>query len=137
MMSSKSLNTDVDEFIRRFWDWKVDQNGGQWLPNVDVLEKPDAYFVTVEVPGLAKEDVEVDLSGDVLTIRGERIREEASGDDHFRILECSHGRFERNLTFPTAISKDTVHADLFNGILKIRVNKAKAEVPTKIQIKTH
>lgn len=138
MMSApgKSMEKDVDDFIRRFWDWRKEQNGIEWAPNIDVLEKPDAYLVCVEVPGLEKDDVHLDMSGDTLTIRGERKREETSEDDHYQVTECVCGRFQRTLTFPTALAKDGIDAELHNGILKIRLNKEKAATPTKIKIKS-
>ncbi len=135
-VSGKNFDKDVDEFIRHFWDWKAEKNSIEWMPNVDVLEKPNAYYVTVELPGLDKDDVQVDLSGDVLTIRGECKREEVSEDDHYRMTECASGKFQRSLTFPNALSTDAIEADMHNGMLKIRLNKSKAITPTKIKIKT-
>lgn len=136
-MPGKNLEKDVDEFIRRFWDWRTEHDGTEWTPNVDVLEKPNAYLVFVELPGIEKEDVQLDVTGDVLTIRGERIREECSEDDRYQMTECYCGKFQRTLTFPIALSKDSIDADLHNGILKITLNKVKTATPTKIKIKSH
>jgi HSP20 family protein len=139
MMStpSKTFEKDVDEFIRHFWDWKAEKSDIEWMPSVNVLEKPEVYLVTAELPGMEKDDVQVDLSGDVLTIKGERRSEEVSEDDHYRITECSFGKFQRSLTFPNALATDGVDAEMHNGILKIKLKKSKAVAPTKIKIKAH
>lgn len=98
-----------------------------WVPPVDLCENPDAYVLTVEVPGLKREDIQVDATAEVVTIRGHR-PPQACCPERYDQLERGQGQFSRSFRFALPISPDAVVADLARGVLTIRIPKA--EHPT-------
>lgn len=132
-----------DELIRdTFRDYLVPFGYGpdvgimRFSPRVNVTETPDAYELECELPGVAPDDVKVTLSGDTLTIQGEKKREEKRESDTWHVTERSYGAFQRSFTFPTDVDPDSVEATSDNGVLTIRVMKAKEQQPRRIQIKS-
>jgi HSP20 family protein len=105
-----------------------------WNPDIDVIDKPEAYVVKAEVPGLKTDEIKITLTGGTLTLEGEKKEEKRQEEEHFRHVERSHGRFERTFTFPTAVNEKNVEADLNDGILVVRIMKASENKPTKIKI---
>jgi HSP20 family protein len=102
--------------------------GGRGCPApLDIYENPDALTVRVEVPGFAKEDFEISLQDDNLTISGER---RPDGDGSRR----SAGRFSRTVTLPRAVSNDAVTARYENGVLTITLPTAEEAKPRKIEV---
>ncbi len=101
---------------------------------VDIREEDDAFFVDAEVPGLAAEDVDVDVEKNVLTIRGERKIENEENGDKFRRVERRYGSFSRSFTLPDTVEADAISADLNNGVLSLRLPKKEAPTPRKIAV---
>ncbi|GMR12328.1 MAG: Hsp20/alpha crystallin family protein [Gemmatimonadota bacterium] len=99
--------------------------GGAWAPAVSVEESADELVFTVEVPGVAKEALSVDVTNDVLTIRGEKTeeREEKSDDYKHHVVERRFGSFQRTFRLPRTVSVDDVHADYKDGLLSVRAPK--------------
>ena len=126
---------DGDSYWRRFLQ-PVEEADMAWAPVVDITEKPEAYVVRAEIAGLKAKEVDVTLVGDVLTIRGEKKRDETKKDEHGQLIERRYGAFERSFTFPTPVNPDNVEADLVDGVLTIRVMKKEEGKHAKIAIKT-
>jgi len=101
---------------------------------LEVWETEDAYEVLVEVPGLEPSDLEVTYHDDALTLKGERTPPEREGDR--RLGRLSYGRFEQTLRFGSAVEADAIAAEAKHGVITIRVPKAEAAKPRKIQITT-
>ncbi len=125
----------MSEFFRAFPP-AGDGDTGRFTPRVDVLESTESYAVKVEVPGMNPKDIQVNLVGDTLTIKGERKREETRDTDHWHVVERSFGSFERSFSFPSAVRSDDVEAEVKDGILTIQVHKAKEALPKQIPIRT-
>src|SRR6202011_624095 len=89
----------------------------RWNPAVDVYQDKDHFTVYAELPGLKKEEIEISLNGDTLTIGGER-KQEASEDKSVR-TERFFGKFQRSLTLPVAVTSEKVTATYQDGILKV------------------
>lgn len=102
---------------------------------VDIREEEDAFFVDAEVPGLAAEDVKVDVEKNVLTIRGERKTESEEGEGKYRRVERRYGSFSRSFTLPETVDPDSISADLRDGVLGIRLPKKEAPTPRNIAVK--
>jgi HSP20 family protein len=100
-----------------------------------VIEKPEAYLVKVDVPGLKAEDIDVNLTGDLLTLRGERKQEEKKEGHHYQVFERRYGAFERAFTFPTSVDPDHVEAEIKDGVLTVRVMKREEGKSAKIKVK--
>ncbi|MCC7195687.1 MAG: Hsp20/alpha crystallin family protein [Gemmatimonadaceae bacterium] len=97
-----------------------------WMPAVDVMENGNEYMFKVELPGMKREDVTVTWEKEVLTIRGEKVREEKGKEngERFHLYERTYGEFNRTFTFPAAVVPDKITAEMTDGILTVKVPKA-------------
>ena len=91
--------------------------------------------MTVEVPGLKAEEIDVHLTGDVLTLRGERTEEEKKEGAHYQIREMRYGTFERTFNFPTHVDARHVEAEIEDGLLTVRVMKREEGKAAKVKVK--
>jgi HSP20 family protein len=108
-----------------------------WTPAIDVYETDDRYVVAAELPGLARENIDLALEDSRLTIRGQRIdRTTASGNVvHFHQVERGHGGFARTFDFASKIDTESVSADLADGVLTITLPKAAPAPARKIEVR--
>lgn len=104
----------------------------RWTPALDVYQDKDQFTVVAELPGLKKEDIELSLHNDVLTISGER-KQEKQGEEGYR-NERFFGRFQRSVTLPTSVAGDKVKATYQDGILKVVLPKAEEAKPKQIEV---
>ena len=108
---------------------------GGWLPAVDLREEDHQYVIDVELPGIKKEDIEVHMENNLLTIRGERhFREEAKREGYHRV-ERAYGKFARSFSLPTRVNPEGISASYKDGILEVLVPKAEESKPKRIDIK--
>jgi len=101
-----------------------------------VYETDDRYVVTAELPGLARDDIELALDTARMTIRGTRADSPARGGEivHFHQVERGHGAFSRTFEFAERIAVSAVTADLTSGVLTVTLPKAPPEAPRKIEV---
>jgi HSP20 family protein len=104
----------------------------RWNPAVDVYQDKDQFTVYAELPGMKKEEIEISLNGDTLTISGER-KYEGNADQGFR-TERFFGKFQRSLTLPVAVNAEKVNATYKDGILKIVLPKTEEAKPKQIPV---
>lgn len=95
------------------------------LPAIDMYEEGDALVVQAELPGLEKEDLEVSVSGNVLTISGKKEKEEKVEKRNYRRMERSTGSFTRSVMLPVEVELDKVTASYKDGVLEVRAPMAK------------
>ena len=131
------LATLRDEFDRLFdFSWPSRDTGllGGWSPALDVYDTKENLVVTVEVPGMKKEDIEISLHDGLLTVSGERkdLREQTEGQA-FR-SERYFGKFQRSLSLPSAVDGNKVKANYKDGILSIHLSKAEEAKPKQISV---
>jgi HSP20 family protein len=109
-----------------------------WMPSVEVSEKGDEILVHCELPGMSKEDVEIVLQNNVLTIRGEKKeeRKEEAESKRYLVYERNYGAFARSFTLPTNVSADKVSATFDKGVLSIHLPKTAEAKDRLIPIKT-
>ena len=100
-----------------------------WMPPVEVEEKEGRFLVRVELPGMRKEDVKVDLAEGLLTIEGERKHEEERKEKDYYRTERSYGRFARTITLPAEAQVDTATASFADGVLEIAMKVKAPETP--------
>ena len=96
---------------------------GEFMPPIDMTETPDAVVLTVEVPGMTREDLQVSIENGILTLRGEKREEERREGEQWHRYERRYGRFERNLRLPEYVDPERVEARYENGILRLQVPK--------------
>jgi HSP20 family protein len=94
-----------------------------WVPPVDLSELTDRYLLTVELPGLSREDVHIDFLDGTLTIRGQRPGQTCC-PERYQQLERGQGQFSRSFRFATAVDSESISADLAEGVLTVQVPKA-------------
>jgi HSP20 family protein len=104
-----------------------------WAPVVDILETASDLIVRAEVPGMNREDIDIEVTSESLTIRGERKIEDGEKDSYIRV-ERPHGPFERSFTIGVPVQPDKVKASYRNGVLEIVIPKAEEVKPKKIAV---
>ena len=108
-----------------------------FVPAVNTRETDDAYYIEVDLPGVKKEDINIDVKDNVLTISGERKIEEERKEDDFYRVESVYGTFERSFTLPEDVDVDKIEAEAKDGVLTVKIPKAQSveKTPKKIEIK--
>ncbi len=108
-----------------------------WRPPIDVYETDDRYVVAAELPGLAREHIELALEATRLTIRGRRADRPSDAADvlHFHQVERGHGEFARTFEFAARIDVDAVSADLVHGVLTVTLPKSPEAPLRKIEVR--
>jgi HSP20 family protein len=127
-----------DDFFgdRDFNPWSpAARSAASFNPAVDIVEKGDAYLVKAEVPGLAPENIEVQVENDVLTVRGERKYENEEESGGYRRVERSYGSFTRSFVLPKGTQADAIEAQVDNGVLTVTIPKISAPPPRKVEVK--
>ena len=104
---------------------------------VDVSETDDSFIVKASLPGINPEDLDISMTDNVLTIKGEIKMEEEKEGEKYHIRERRYGRFMRSLTFPVPVDADKIEATYENGVLTLVLPKAEEAKPKKIEIKTN
>jgi HSP20 family protein len=106
-----------------------------WAPALDISERKDAYLVTVELPGLKPEDLDITLEDGLLTIQGERQFTSESSEQQFHRVERRYGAFRRSITLPAHVTAEGIQASFEDGVLQILVPKAEEAKPKRIQVR--
>ena len=106
-----------------------------WAPALDISERKDAYLVTVELPGVETEDLEITLEDGLLTIQGERHFAHDSSEQQFHRVERRYGAFRRSITLPAQVQAEQIEASFDNGVLQIMVPKMEEATPKRIQVR--
>jgi HSP20 family protein len=106
-----------------------------WSPSVDISETKDDFVVKAELPGLEAKDVNVSISGDVLTIKGEKKSEEEEKDEHYHRVERYSGSFQRVFQLPSGVKADKVEANFDKGVLKVILPKVEEAKKKQIEVK--
>jgi HSP20 family protein len=106
-----------------------------WAPALDISERKDAYLVTVELPGVDIDDLQVTLEDGLLTIQGERYFAHDSSEQHFHRVERRYGAFRRSITLPAHVMAEQIEATVDNGVLQIMVPKTEEATPRRIQVR--
>jgi HSP20 family protein len=112
------------------------RDGGWSAPAVDMYQTDDEVVVKVALPGFKADEVQINVTGDVLSLRGELKREQEDKDKAWHIREHRWSSFERSVALPTQVKPDGANADFENGILTISLPKAEEVKPKTISVKT-
>jgi HSP20 family protein len=120
-----NIRKELDEFFDRWFENLADipQGNREWKPCLDVSEARDEIVVRVELPGLEAEDLDISVRGHLLTIKGNKRREECLQDELFRCVERLYGSFSRTIELPYIVDADRISATFKNGILTVTMPK--------------
>ncbi|GAB5409921.1 MAG: Hsp20/alpha crystallin family protein [Balneolaceae bacterium] len=128
---SRNFNDIVDEF---FNNPTSNYRKDSFMPSVDVSETETQFELSVELPGLKKEDINVDLEKGRLTISGERKSSKEKEGKNFHRVERQYGKFSRAFYLPETIDEESIVAKYEDGILNITINKSDEKVKKQIEI---
>ena len=108
--------------------------GNSWHPAIDVYDEKDNLVVKADVPGLTKDDIEVTIEGNILTIKGEKKLEEKTKEKDFVREERFYGAFHRAIPLPTGVDADKIKASYKNGVLELTLPKKEEAKPKQISV---
>lgn len=122
----KTFDTAAGEIERDFV--------GAWYPPVDIFDKGSEIVLKAELPGLKKEDIGINVEDNLLTVRGERKREEEVKEKGYFRTERSYGSFSRSFKLPATVAADKIDAAYKDGVLTITLPKAEEAKPRQIEV---
>jgi HSP20 family protein len=128
------MNRLFDETLIRSRASEPAELTGTWAPSVDVFENADKFEIFAELPGIKKEDVQLELKENVLTLKGERRFENEYKDHTCHRMERAYGQFVRSFSLPTQVDASKVEAKYKDGVLTVTVPKAATAKPRVIEI---
>ncbi|MEK2646134.1 Hsp20/alpha crystallin family protein [Bdellovibrio sp. BCCA] len=132
---SRNFATQFEEFINEFdrqlSPGALTESETDFTPSIDFEELEKSFLVTVDLPGMKKQDINVELHGDMVTISGERLRE-AKGESKYS--ERYYGKFSRSFALPSQVVADKIHAHFEDGVLQITIPKAEETASHSIKI---
>lgn len=131
----RSLEQEMERFFNgwlsdRSWPFKSDwlaPTEGSFVPSIDLKENESDYVLTAELPGMSKDDVEVNLANNVVTLSGERREEKETKEKSTFLKESFYGSFKRCVELPGEVKADDVKAELKDGVLTLTFPKADPE----------
>jgi len=106
-----------------------------YSPTVDVVENPDEYVVTCELPGMSESDVDVQVADNVLTIKGEKKDTSEHKEKRWYKRESWYGSFQRTIPMPMGIDGEKIRGELENGVLRLTLPKKEEAKPKQISVK--
>jgi HSP20 family protein len=133
----ESMRRDMDRLWNSFFERGSlrGEDGGEWLPSLDVAETKNEIVVKAEVPGLESKDIDISLSDGLLTIKGEKKQEREEKEENYHLVERSYGSFTRSIRLPNEVQSDKINASYKNGVLKIVLPKSEEAKKKEIKIK--
>src|SRR5918999_2223785 len=131
-----SIQSELNQLFGRTFGGEGERvRGADWVPPLDVHETSDRFVITVELPGLSPEDVDISMEDNVLALTGERRFYSDRSGDEFRRIERRYGTFARSLTLPATADASAIEASFDAGVLTVTVPKREEAKPRKIQVK--
>ncbi len=132
MMSLRQMmNRVFDESFNRQLGGVEDWNG----PSVDMYQTDKELVIKAVMPGLKPEDIDITVTGDVLTLRGEVKKEQEIKEANYHLQERHYGSFSRSIPLPVSVVTDQAHAEFENGILTLTLPKSEIDRPKTISVK--
>ncbi len=132
-----TFREEMDKLWNRFFgEWpSKEPSRGEWAPSLDVSETKDNIVVKAEVPGMDAKDIDISLTNDVLTVKGEKKQEKEEKEENYHRIERSYGAFSRSIRLPREVQSDKIKANYKNGVLKITLPKSEEAKKKEIKIK--
>ena len=124
----------LDRFAEPVWE-PFEMVAGDWAPKLDVSETKEAMVVTAEMPGVDPKEIEIALTGDLLTLKGEKEKETVEKEERYHRVERTYGAFLRSVRLPMAVDGSKVTATFKNGVLIVTLPKTPASKGTMIPVK--
>lgn len=123
----------VDEFIEGF-ETRLPRPLVAWTPAAELVETDDELVLTAELPGLTRDEIELEIEEDLVTIRGEKKVEREETKPRYHVWERAYGKFARSLALPRPIDPDRAKAEFKHGVLTVHMPKTVEAKAHKIEI---
>ena len=131
----RDLQREVDSIFDQFFGRGSDDDTSTvWAPRTDLSETDDAFRIRLDVPGMTKDDIAINLQNNTLTVSGERSSERQKDSEEYVRVERAFGTFHRTFTLPDAVDPDRVEATYDEGVLTINVPKTEKSTRRQIEI---
>ncbi len=127
-------NVFNDPFFKPFFS-NSENEITSWNPMVDIFEEDGKIVVKADLPGVKKEDISINVENRILTLKGERVKEDEVKEDNFFRRERSFGSFQRSFTLPADIKTEDIEANFKEGILRIEIPMPEEKKAKQIEIK--
>ncbi len=134
-----SIRNEIDNLLHEFFGGPIHTGplAGEWMPPADITETEDQVLVKAELPGIDEKDIDISISGNVLTIRGEKKKlTEIKDSDHY-LGDRYYGSFYRTFQLPADIVQEKVEATFKKGVLRISIPKAEESKTKKLRLNTN
>lgn len=134
----RSLQREIDRVFDGFFTARSNESNGSqsavWTPRVDLAETEDAYLIHADLPGVAREDLDINFQDGQLAISGERKIEQTEEKPNFVRVERTSGSFFRSFTLPKTINPEEIKAEYADGVLTVHIPKAEEQRPRRIEV---
>jgi len=133
----KPFYRDVDRLINEFGGGLHSAEGldeATWSPKVDIYETKESYVLNAELPGLKKEEIQIDLNDNTLTLKGEKKFEEKVEKENYVRVERSYGSFARNFVLSDNVNPENITASYKDGVLEVTLPKKEEAKPKEIKV---
>jgi HSP20 family protein len=134
----RNLQEEVNRLFTGNVGRSFDEEGiarGSWSPSVDIYENKDQIVLEAELPGMKREDFDLSVENNVITLRGERHFEKKEDTDNYHRVERAYGSFTRSFTLPNTVTGEGASADYRNGVLRVTLPKREETKARRIEIK--
>ena len=131
---TREMERFFDRFAEPTWE-TLEAIAGDWAPKLDISETKDAMVLKAEMPGVDPKEIEIGLTGDVLTLKGEKEKETEEKEERYHRVERTDGAFLRSVRLPMAVDGSKVIATFKNGVLVVTLPKSPAAKGTMIPVK--
>ena len=131
------MQRDVEDMFERFFGdgTTTAGSGGVFAPPLDVIDRGNEILVRADLPGIERDDIEIQVEDGMLNIRGERRQKREESKETYRWSERWEGTFMRTISLPVEVERDKIQAEFKNGVLEVRIPKKREAAPKKIDIK--
>lgn len=123
------------DIMDEFFNDAVQTRRDSFMPTIDVAETETSYNIDIQLPGMKKEDIQIEMENGRLTISGERKFDSEENGKTWRKVESQYGSFARSIQLPENVESDSIKASYTDGILKLIVTKSKEPMKKQIQIR--
>ena len=134
--SFAALRREMEDMLARMWgEHDASWWTGEFSPSADLAETDNSFEIRVDAPGMAAKDFDIEVNGNIVTVRGERKEEKEEKGKTYHRVERRYGAFSRSMTLPCNVNEDEVAAEYANGILTVTLPKREDAAPKKVSVK--
>jgi HSP20 family protein len=133
----RGMDRLFNEFLGRGWGGEEGLASGAWIPKVDVFETPESVVLKADLPEVKKDDVEISIQNNTLTLKGERKMETETRGKQVSRLERSYGSFARSFSLPPTVDAERATAEFADGVLTLTLPRREEHKPKQIKVQVN